>query len=61
MTPDPTTGGPRIWSRQDGSPGASFELNAGGVQFLAFYGNGAPEEHVAVPDIDQLSDDDIPF
>ena len=61
MIPDPTTGGPRIWNRQDGSPGASFELNAGSVQFLAFYGNGAPEEYVAVPDIDEITDDDIPF
>jgi single-strand DNA-binding protein len=31
---DPTTGGPRIWSRQNGSPATSFEINAEVVRFL---------------------------
>ncbi len=28
-------GGPRIWTRQDGTPGASFEVNASTVRFLS--------------------------
>jgi len=28
-------GGPRIWNRQDGTPAASFEINAQTVQFLS--------------------------
>jgi single-strand DNA-binding protein len=32
---DKSTGGPRIWSAQDGSPRASFEVTAGTVRFLS--------------------------
>ena len=34
LVADPATGGPRIWSRQDGSPAASFEIRADSVDFL---------------------------
>src|SRR5664280_1113075 len=34
LVADPATGGPRIWSRQDGSPAASFEIHADMVDFL---------------------------
>ena len=32
---DPATGGPRIYTRQDGTAGASFEVSATTVQFLS--------------------------
>ncbi len=35
LTCDPKTGGPRIYKRQDGTEGASFELNASTVRFLS--------------------------
>ena len=64
LTADPATGGPRIWKSQDGSPRASFEINAGTVRFLSSRSetesgstsigdNGAPYS--------EPSDDDIPF
>jgi single-strand DNA-binding protein len=31
---DQATGSPRIWTRQDGTPAASFEIRASNVQFL---------------------------
>jgi single-strand DNA-binding protein len=34
LEPDPETGGPRIWTRQDGSPAASFDITAETVRFL---------------------------
>jgi single-strand DNA-binding protein len=34
LRPDPQTGGPRIFTRQDGSTGASFDVNAINVRFL---------------------------
>lgn len=34
LTPDKSTGSPRIWTKQDGSAGTSFELNARTVKFL---------------------------
>ena len=40
LRPDPTTGGPRLWTRNDGSTGASFEVVASQVQFLGSNGNG---------------------
>lgn len=35
LQPDRNTGGPRLWTRQDGSVGASFEIKADTVRFLS--------------------------
>lgn len=60
LVPDQATGGPRVWTRQDGTPGASFEVSANTVRFLssrgeaegeAGYGEGAPAG----------GEEDIPF
>lgn len=32
---DPDTGGPRIWTREDGTSAASFEMTANQVRFLS--------------------------
>src|SRR4030042_856567 len=32
---DPETGGPRLYTRQDGSPASSFEVSASTVRFLS--------------------------
>ena len=34
LRPDPQTGGPRVYTRNDGTTGASFEINALQVKFL---------------------------
>lgn len=34
LRPDPQTGNPRIYTRNDGTPGASYEINALQVKFL---------------------------
>jgi len=34
LRPDPQTGGPRVYTRNDGTSGASFEVNAMNVRFL---------------------------
>ena len=62
LRPDPNTGGPKLFTRQDGSVGASFELVADRVQFLgangdAVGGNGATAEPYATA----YEADDIPF
>ena len=69
LTPDKDTGGPRIWTRQDGTAGASFEVTANTVRFLGGRegseenGNGGNDGYMnstpapaAGPD-----DEDIPF
>lgn len=58
LVADAATGSPRVFSRQDGTSGSSFEINASTVRFLssrdeqAGPGEFGPEEHgVAEPDI----------
>ena len=58
LRPDPATGGPRIWTRQDGTPGASFEITALNVRFLGGRAEGAavgPEEEAII------EEEGIPF
>jgi single-strand DNA-binding protein len=40
LTPDLATGGPRLWTRQDGTATSSFEINASTVRFLSSRGEG---------------------
>jgi single-strand DNA-binding protein len=35
LNPDPATGSPKIWTKQDGTAGASFEVTASTVRFLS--------------------------
>ena len=35
LNPDPATGSPRIWTRQDGTAAASYEVTAEAVRFLS--------------------------
>jgi single-strand DNA-binding protein len=63
LTPDQSTGGPRIWTRQDGSAGSSYEVSANTVRFLSSrgedQGSAAPGDYSSAPAAD--SGDDIPF
>ncbi len=64
LTPDKNTGGPRIWQQQDGTSGASFEVNAQTVRFLTSRGDGDSGGSVAADAGDVASapaEDDIPF
>ncbi len=64
LTPDPKTGGPRVWKRQDGTESASFEIFANSVRFLSPRGEtsgpGAEfsDDSVMAP---SSGDEDIPF
>jgi len=63
LTPDKNTGGPRIWSKQDGTAGASFEVTASTVRFLSSRGEGESGP-VAGGDMgiaEMPPEDDIPF
>ena len=60
MAPDPKTGGPRGWQRQDGTSSASYEIVASTVRFLSPKSEGgyaAGEEASELPE----QDDEIPF
>jgi single-strand DNA-binding protein len=46
LMPDPETGGPRIWTGNDGQARASFELTAQVVRFIGGRGEaGRPPNH----------------
>jgi single-strand DNA-binding protein len=40
MTPDRTSGGPRIWTKSDGTSASSYEITAERVVFLTSRGEG---------------------
>ncbi|RCK73782.1 MAG: Single-stranded DNA-binding protein [Anaerolineae bacterium] len=59
---DANTGGPRIWNRQDGTPGASFEVSARTLRFLSTRAETeAAETMTDITELDSGSEDDIPF
>ena len=60
LVADPNSGGPRIWNRADGTPGASFEVNAQTVRFVGSRGETEGEAGgEEIPEGD--AGDDIPF
>lgn len=56
LNADPRTGGPRVFTRQDGTAGASYEINANQVKFLSKVSDGSSE-----PEEDKDSPLSIPF
>ena len=59
---DPQTGGPRLFTRQDGTVGASFEVRAFTVQFLGGRDSGGFESSEESFDQSPVEEeDDIPF
>ncbi len=70
LQPDKATGGPRIWTDNDGNARASFEIRAFTVQFLGGGNNtGASSDNrqssssgsAPVPTRDNIAEDEIPF
>lgn len=64
IKPDPATGSPRIWTRQDGTSGASFEIVADTVRFLSSLGDDADDSGAISIQSTQNAvqeEDDIPF
>ncbi len=59
LVPDNATGGPRIWTRQDGTSGSSFEVSAQTVRFLT--ARGEEEGSFPASEPGQVAEDDIPF
>ena len=60
LNADPQSGGPRVYTRTDGTTGASFEITAGTVRFLST--RQEDDEYLASePMGDQIAEDEIPF
>jgi single-strand DNA-binding protein len=64
LTGDQATGGPRVWTGQDGQPRASFEISASVVRFLSSRqdsgGEGGTSGPMDAGDV-VVPADDIPF
>lgn len=63
LTGDQATGGPRVWTGQDGQPRASFEISASTVRFLSSRqdGDGGMGGPADAGEMTAPSDDNIPF
>lgn len=61
LKPDTTTGSPRIWTRQDGTVGASFEITASNVVFLDSKGDGVTDTSADNGKPAAQEEDEIPF
>lgn len=65
MNADASTGGPRIWTKQDGTAGASFEVTASTVRFLSSRGEAGESAPIAGSGGMEIAEvppeDEIPF
>lgn len=64
MNADPATGGPKIWTKQDGTAGSSFEVTAQTVRFLSSRGDNEAGPVAGGGGMDMAEmpvEDDIPF
>jgi len=62
LTPDRESGGPRVWTANDGQPRASFEVTAITVRFLGGRGEGVDTTISSQePPPPELGEDEIPF
>ena len=60
LRPDPATGAPRLWTRQDGTVASSYEITADNFEFLTprTEGGFADDQHSGTA---AQEEDDIPF
>jgi single-strand DNA-binding protein len=58
---DPQTGGPKLWTRQDGTVGSSFEIRASNIQFLGGREEGGYEGDESYEGPGAQEEDEIPF
>jgi single-strand DNA-binding protein len=61
LKPDPATGGPRIWTGNDGVARASYEVTAFTVKFLGGRGEAPPAEVAGAPEEPPEEGEEIPF
>jgi len=62
LNPDRETGGPRTYTRNDGSPGASYDVTAITVKFLGGRGEGTDSSvSYQEPPPPEMGEDEIPF
>lgn len=58
LTPDKSTGGPRVWKKDNGESAASFEVSINTIRFLS---RKQAEQHEQMQGAEIPPEDDIPF
>lgn len=62
LVPDAETGGPKVYTKQDGTPGANYEVSANTVRFMNSKSDAEPEPTVQdLLDAGFVETDEIPF
>ncbi len=61
LTPDRATGGPKIWTRQDGTPGANYDVTADRLVLLGGRGEAAGAPGAAEAPEEYEAEGGIPF
>lgn len=63
LAPDKATGGPKIWTKQDGTSGSSYDVTASTVRFLSSRqeGESSASGPMDAGEMTAPSDDNIPF
>jgi single-strand DNA-binding protein len=61
LSADKSTGAPKIWSKTDGTPATSFEVNASTVKFLSRVASEALVGSQGENDDSEIAEDDFPF
>jgi single-strand DNA-binding protein len=69
LKPDPNTGAPRLYNKQDGTPAASYEVTADDFRFLSSKSENAERDDSPAPAKNNaqgansapIEEDDIPF
>jgi single-strand DNA-binding protein len=59
LVPDRATGNPRIWTRPDGTPAASFEITASGFRFMS--SRQEDDAYQSSSPLENQDEDEIPF
>ncbi len=60
LVPDKATGGPKIWTRQDGSPGASYEVTAERIVLIGSRG-GEIGGVAGAAEAPEVYEEEVPF
>jgi len=59
LSPDKSTGSPKVYQKQDGSYGAAYDVTAFEVKFLSRIEGAKQEQHEAPADVE--AEEDMPF
>ena len=59
LSPDPTTGGPKVYQKRDGTMAASYDITAEKIQLIG--GGEKPSTGPSIEGLENIEEIDIPF